>query len=330
LAGHLAAGYFVIATGPVSGTIVRIAKYASTKMAPREKLKTALDETRLLILGSQVLFGFQFNAMFLEGFDELSRVGRGFDAFSFCLMAVVMGLLIAPSMQHRLVEAGHDSNRIHEVTTRFAAFAMVPFSLSIGLTFYVVMERHGGAAIASLAGSLFFAAAIFFWFGIGHLIERPETLMVDSMDDKTTPLGTRIDHMLTEARVLLPGAQAMLGFQFAIMLAKPFDQLPPGSKLVHIVALTLIAMAVILLMTPAAIHRLTFKGQDTESFHRIGSRFVIGAAVPLGLGISADIYVAVTRALETTAAGLISSMLAITFFAVLWFVQPLLLRERLS
>jgi hypothetical protein len=83
-------------------------------------------------------------------------------------------------------------------------------------------------------------------------------------------------------------------------------------------------------MTPAAIHRLTFNGQDTESFHRIGSRFVVSAAVPLGLGISADIYVAVTRALESTAAGLISSMLAVTFFGVLWFVQPLLLRARLS
>jgi hypothetical protein len=299
-------------------------------MAPREKLKTALDETRLLILGSQVLFGFQFNAMFLEGFDELSRLGRGLDAFSFCLMALVIGFLIAPSMQHRLVEGGHDSDRIHQVTTRFATLAMAPFSLSIGLTFYVVMERHGGVAIASLAGSLFFAIAIFFWFGIEQLIEGPENFMVDSMDEKRTPLRTRIDHMLTEARVLLPGAQALLGFQFAIMLAKPFDQLPPSSKLVHIAALGLIAMAVILLMTPAAIHRLTFEGQDTESFHRIGSRFVVSAAVPLGLGISADIYVAVTRALESTAAGLISSILAVTFFAVLWFVQPLLLRARLS
>jgi Family of unknown function (DUF6328) len=229
-----------------------------------------------------------------------------------------------------LSKRAHDSNRIHEATNRFAALALVPFSLSIGLTFYIVMERHGGIAIASLAGSLFFAIAIFFWFGIAQLIEGPENLMVDSMGDKKTPLHTRIDHMLTEARVLLPGAQAMLGFQFAIMLTKPFDQLPPSSKLMHIVALGLIAMAVILLMTPAAIHRLAFEGQDTESFHRIGSRFVVSAAVPLGLGISADIYVAVTRALESTAAGLIGSMLAVTLFAVLWFVQPLLLRARPS
>jgi len=37
------------------------------------KLKIALDESRLLILGAQVLFGFQFNGIFQELFEELPR-----------------------------------------------------------------------------------------------------------------------------------------------------------------------------------------------------------------------------------------------------------------
>jgi hypothetical protein len=132
--------------------------------------------------------------------------------------------------------------------------------------------------------------------------------------------------MLTEVRVLLPGAQAMLGFQFSIMLTRGFDQLPASSKLVHIAALMLIAMAVILLMTPAALHRLGFQGDDTPAFHRIGSRFVVAAAAPLGLGISAEMYVAITRASQTPSAGLAVALVALGFFAGLWFVQPLLLR----
>jgi sugar phosphate permease len=35
------------------------------------KLKVALDESRLLILGAQVVFGFQFNGVFQEQFDAL-------------------------------------------------------------------------------------------------------------------------------------------------------------------------------------------------------------------------------------------------------------------
>jgi hypothetical protein len=49
-------------------------------MALEDKVKTALDETRLLILGSQILFGFQFNGMFHDGFDARSAWSRGLDA----------------------------------------------------------------------------------------------------------------------------------------------------------------------------------------------------------------------------------------------------------
>jgi hypothetical protein len=41
-----------------------------------EKLKTALDESRLLILGAQVLFGFLFQAVFQDLFKEVPPVSR--------------------------------------------------------------------------------------------------------------------------------------------------------------------------------------------------------------------------------------------------------------
>jgi hypothetical protein len=37
------------------------------------KLKTALDETRLLILEVQILLGFEFQGVFQDGFEELAR-----------------------------------------------------------------------------------------------------------------------------------------------------------------------------------------------------------------------------------------------------------------
>ena len=36
-----------------------------------DKVKTALDETRMLILGVQILVGFQFRTVFEDGFDQL-------------------------------------------------------------------------------------------------------------------------------------------------------------------------------------------------------------------------------------------------------------------
>jgi hypothetical protein len=75
-------------------------------MSLREKVKTGLDETRLLILGAQVFFGFKLNGVFQEAFPELSPRARLFDCAGQVLMAITIGLLIAPSMQHRIVEKG--------------------------------------------------------------------------------------------------------------------------------------------------------------------------------------------------------------------------------
>jgi hypothetical protein len=44
--------------------------------AQDQRVKTALDETRLLILGAQVLFGFHFNGAFQSGFADLAPQSR--------------------------------------------------------------------------------------------------------------------------------------------------------------------------------------------------------------------------------------------------------------
>ena len=36
-----------------------------------KKVKVALDETRMLILGAQILLGFQFRGVFGDGYDQL-------------------------------------------------------------------------------------------------------------------------------------------------------------------------------------------------------------------------------------------------------------------
>ena len=47
-------------------------------MKLEQQLKTALNDNHLLMLGAQVLFGFQFNGTFQEMFDSLSAVPRAF------------------------------------------------------------------------------------------------------------------------------------------------------------------------------------------------------------------------------------------------------------
>src|SRR5215472_2244179 len=98
-------------------------------MKLERQVKVALDESRLLMLAAQVLFGFQFNGIFQELFVELPRVAQQLSALGLTLLMLSIGLLISPSMQHRLVERGQDSRRLLTATTLLTSWALLPFAI---------------------------------------------------------------------------------------------------------------------------------------------------------------------------------------------------------
>jgi hypothetical protein len=75
-----------------------------------DKVKIALDETRMLILGAQILLGFGFRGVFEDRFDQLPAYARYVDGVGLGLLVCAVGLLIAPGPYHRIVEAGQDSS----------------------------------------------------------------------------------------------------------------------------------------------------------------------------------------------------------------------------
>src|SRR5260370_27154527 len=88
--------------------------------------------------------------------------------------------------------------------------------------------------------------------------------------------------------MVLPGVQALLAFGFAATLMDAFPGLPGASQALDLAGVACVALATILLMTPAARHRLVEGGEDTEAFHRFASRLLLAAMVPLALGIAAE------------------------------------------
>ena len=292
-----------------------------------KKLKIALGETRLLILGGQILMGFHLNGAFQSGFSKLPTISHDVHACAFFSLVCAVGLLIAPSMQHRIVEDGHTSLRILRVATRFADWALLPIGLGLAADLYIAVGfRFGpswGIGIGVAMGSL----AFFSWYGAEWLLRIGVRTKGEAMTaEGDTPLDERIEHMLTEARVLIPGAQALFGFQLAIFLTEPFGKLPELSQLIHVGATCCIAIAIVLLMSPAAFHRISYRGSNTEGFLRLGSRLEIAAAVPLAVGIPADFYVAVSQAVGPQIAALAAAAAAIILF-VLWFAVPLVVRR---
>src|SRR5260370_38580988 len=94
--------------------------------------------------------------------------------------------------------------------------------------------------------------------------------------------------MVREGGVVVRGVQALLGFQLIAVLTNPFQQLPAELKIAHAVGLGLMTLSMVLLLAPAAFHRLAFKGEDVPIVHTVGSIFVTAGVAAMAVGICAE------------------------------------------
>src|SRR5207237_1185550 len=142
------------------------------------------------------------------------------------------------------------------------------------------------------------------------------------------PLADRIKNGLTETRVALPGAQALLGFQFLSILTQSFGSLPRPVQIVHLASLGAVALATMCLITPAAWHRIVEEGEDTERFHKVASVLVLSALFFLALGVAGDLYVVLMKVTESPALSVAAAVTALLFFYGLWFGYTTWMRSR--
>jgi hypothetical protein len=296
-------------------------------MSSQRKFKTALDENRLLIMASQIVFAFQFSGIFQSGFDSLPRLSRAIDGAALLTMSITIALLIAPSAWHRLACGGRITGFLFRAIALLTGAALLPFSLSLAFDFYIVFARVFGGSVGLAVAGFLFVLSLIFWYALEFLWNKNEDTPMPKHAAIDTPLESRIEHMLTEARLTLPGAQALLGFQLLAMLTTSFDGLPQESKLVHAFALICVGVTIVLLIAPAAFHRISFNGRDSERFYRIGSTLVAVALLPLALGMAGDVYVAIAKLAENDTLGIVSGAGIFGLLIALWYVVPLLMRR---
>jgi len=127
-----------------------------------KKVKIALDETRMLILGAQILLGFQFRGVFSDGYEQLPSHARYLDGLALGLMVCVVALLITPGPYHRIVEGGGDSGNFHRLVTVIVDLALLPFALALGLDLFITAGRVFGELAGSVAGTAATAIAVAF------------------------------------------------------------------------------------------------------------------------------------------------------------------------
>src|SRR5438270_6806163 len=101
------------------------------------------------------------------------------------------------------------------------------------------------------------------------------TTKFDSCPTEELPLSKAAECLIQECRMILPGLQALLGFQLTVVFSQGFDEkLTRPQQQLHLMATALVAVATALVMTPAAYHRQTGTHHVSERFLTLSSRLL--------------------------------------------------------
>ncbi|MGA7385013.1 MAG: DUF6328 family protein, partial [Methylocella sp.] len=95
---------------------------------------------------------------------------------------------------------------------------------------------------------------------------------------------------IQEARMVTPGIQALFGFQLIAVFNERFKELTEDERLIHFSATILVTIAIALIMTPAAYHRLAEQTTISKFFVWLASWLIAAAMVPLMLGLTLEVY----------------------------------------
>jgi hypothetical protein len=149
-----------------------------------------------------------------------------------------------------------------------------------------------------------------------------------SPDRQELSLNDAASHVLEECRTVVPGMQALFGFQLIAVFSTVFrEQLSSTERLLHLAALVLVTIAIVLVMTPTALHRQTEPMAVSRRFIAISSRLLLASMVPLAVGICLEIYIVARVTLGTNIAAAIMATVSLAVFTVFWLILPRLARR---
>ena len=142
-------------------------------------------------------------------------------------------------------------------------------------------------------------------------------------------LAESLKDLLDECRMVLPGIQALFGFQLIAVFNQGFhERLAPWQRQIHLAAIVLTVVAIVLIMAPVSLHRRAERGRATERLLRVGTRLLLATMLPLAVSICLELFLVACIILgNAMAGGALAAALLLGFLAA-WFAYPAIYRGR--
>jgi hypothetical protein len=139
-------------------------------------------------------------------------------------------------------------------------------------------------------------------------------------------LDRNLSELLQELRVALPGVQVLFAFLLTVPFQGNFARITPFQERVYFACLLLTAISAMLLISPTAYHRVTFRMQQKKHLLLLANKLAIAGLGCLALAMTGAVML-VTDVLFGSVPTAVVSSLVFCGFLLLWLALPL--RQRL-
>jgi hypothetical protein len=146
-------------------------------------------------------------------------------------------------------------------------------------------------------------------------------------EDHEQRVNRELTELLNELRVALPGVQVLFGFLLTTPFQAGFSRITTFDRDVYFATLLATAVTTVLLVAPAAQHRLLFREQGKELMLFRFNRYAIVGLLFLGASLSGATLL-VTSILFGLPAAVTTCLVVAVGVTSLWLVRPL--RSRVS
>ncbi|MGI8857499.1 MAG: DUF6328 family protein [Thermomicrobiales bacterium] len=164
--------------GPKQGTAPKPPE--NGKNAP-DDLSDMLEETRILLPGTQIFAGFLITLPFQSRFEKLTTTQRNLYLVIFVAVLLSLVCFIMPAAYHRVARPVHRKQGFKVLATRVVIVGLVPFSISTLLSTYLIMDVVVGPRVGVIAACIIGVPLILLWwlFPLFRVHDRVATPEVD-------------------------------------------------------------------------------------------------------------------------------------------------------
>jgi hypothetical protein len=150
------------------------------KNAP-DDLSDLLEETRILLPGTQIFAGFLITLPFQNRFAQLTAVQRNLYLVIFVTVLLSLVCFIMPAAYHRVARPVHRKQGFKVLATRVVIVGLVPFSISTVLSTYLIMDVVVGPRVGVITALVIGVPLTVLWwlFPLLRVHDRVATPEVD-------------------------------------------------------------------------------------------------------------------------------------------------------